>query len=306
MYDVVIVGGGVAGLSAALLLGRGRRKVLVFDGGAPRNAPAHEAHSFFTRDGTPPLELLRIGREQLAAYDVEVRAGWVADAAREGEGFRVTAADGTEVTARRLLLATGVVDVLPEIEGLRERWGGAVFHCPYCHGWEVRGRPLAVLGRGDDAMHLVKLLRGWTDDLVLCTDGPAGLDDDARAKLARHGVALREEPVVRLEGPGGRLERIVFASGEPLAREGILLRPPQRPASDLAERLGCERLPGGPLVTDPFLQTTVPGVYVAGDGGLEERVGDQGPPGEALAPEPLGQVARGALRGAEEDAFARE
>ena len=270
MYDVVIVGGGVAGLSAALLLGRGRRKVLVFDGGAPRNAPAEEAHSFFTRDGTPPLELLRIGRAQAEGYGVEIRSGRVVDVAGEEGAFAVTAEDGTEVAARRLLLATGVVDDLPEIEGLRERWGRSVFHCPYCHGWEVRDRPLAVLARGDEAMELVKLLRGWSRDLVLCTHGPAELSDEARAKLARHGVPVREEPVVRLEGgeeggEEGGLERIVFASGDPLPRAGILLRPPQRPASDLAGRLGCEHLPGGGPVVDVFRQTTVPGVYAAGD-----------------------------------------
>lgn len=266
MYDVVIVGGGVAGLSAALLLGRARRKVLVFDGGAPRNAPAEEAHSFFTRDGTPPLELLRIGRAQAEGYGIEIRSGRVTDAARDGAAFRVTAEDGTEAVARRLLLATGVVDDLPEIEGLSERWGRSVFHCPYCHGWEVRDRPLAVLGRGEEAMELVKLLRGWTRDLVLCTNGPAELGDEARAKLARHGVPVREEPVVRLEGGAeGGLERIVFASGDPLPREGILLRPPQRPASPLAERLGCEHLPSGAPVVDVFLQTTVPGVHAAGD-----------------------------------------
>jgi len=214
MYDAVIVGGGPAGLSAALLLGRSRRRVLVIDAGEPRNAPAAEAHSFFTRDGTPPGELLRIGREQAEGYGVEVRAGRVADVSRADGGFEVEMEDGGRVAGRRLVLASGVVDELPEIEGVRERWGKSVFHCPYCHGYEVRDRPLAFLADGATAMEAAGLILGWTRDVVLCTNGPSGLAEADCEKLARHGVALREEPVVRLEGAGDSLERIVFASGE--------------------------------------------------------------------------------------------
>ncbi len=264
MYDAVIVGGGAAGLSAALLLGRSRRKVLVIDAGEPRNAPASESHSFFTRDGTPPRELRRIGRQQAGVYDVEIREGRVTDISRADGGFQVEMEDGGRAAGRRLVLASGVVDELPEIEGLRERWGRSVFHCPYCHGWEVRDRPLAVLAGGETAMEAASLILGWTRDVVLCTNGPSGLGDTEREKLARHGVAVREEPIARLEGAGDSLERIVFASGEPLAREGLLVRPGQRP-SPLADRLGCERLEDGSLRLDMFGLTSVPGVYAAGD-----------------------------------------
>ena len=264
MYDAVIVGGGTAGLSAALLLGRSRRKVLVVDAGEPRNAPAAESHSFFTRDGTPPRELLRIGREQAQGYGVQVRAGRVIGISRSDNGFEVEMEDGGRAAGRRLVLASGVVDDLPEIEGLRERWGRSVFHCPYCHGYEVRGRPLAFLASGETAMEAASLLLGWTRDLAVCTNGPSGLGDAERAKLARHGVMLREEPIARLEGAGDSLERIVFASGEPLAREGLFVKPGQRP-SPFADRLGCERLEDGSLRLDTFCQTTVPGVYAAGD-----------------------------------------
>ncbi|HEU4457271.1 MAG TPA: NAD(P)/FAD-dependent oxidoreductase [Longimicrobium sp.] len=264
MYDAVIVGGGTAGLSAALLLGRSRRKVLVVDAGEPRNAPAAESHSFFTRDGTPPRELLRIGREQAKGYGVEVRAGRVTDVSRGDAGFEVEMEGGGRAAGRRLVLASGVVDDLPEIEGLRERWGRSVFHCPYCHGYEVRDRPLAFLASGETAMEAASLLLGWTRDLAVCTNGPSGLGEEDRAKLARHGVALREEEIVRLEGAGDSLERIVFASGEPLAREGLFVKPGQRP-SPFADRLGCERLEDGSLRLDMFCQTTVPGVYAAGD-----------------------------------------
>jgi len=263
-YDAVIVGGGPAGLSAALLLGRSRRKVLVIDAGEPRNAPAEHAHSFFTRDGTPPRELLRIGREQAAGYGVELREGRVIDISRRDGGFEVEMEDGGRAAGRRLVLASGVVDELPEIEGLRERWGRSVFHCPYCHGYEVRDRPLAFLADGATAMEAAGLILGWTRDVVLCTNGPSGLGDGDREKLARHGVVLREEPIVRLEGAGGSLERIVFASGEPLAREALFIRPGQRP-SPFADGLGCERMEDGSLRLDTFGLTTVPGVYAAGD-----------------------------------------
>ena len=265
MYDAIVVGGGAAGLSAALVLGRARRRVLVIDAGEPRNAPAAESHSFFTRDGAPPLELLRVGREQAAGYGVEIRAGRVADAEVSEGGFVVRTEDGGRESARRLLIATGVVDELPDVPGLRERWGKSVLHCPYCHGWEIRDRPFAALARGAAAVELGTLLLGWTRDLVVLTDGPAELGEDDRARLARHGVAVREETVARLEGEGDRLERVVFASGESLAREALFVRPPQRPGSPLADRLGCERDENGRLRTDVFRQTTVPGVYVAGD-----------------------------------------
>lgn len=264
MYDAIIVGGGAAGLSAALMLGRARRKVLVIDAGEPRNAPAEHSHSFFTRDGAPPGELLRIGREQAAGYGAEIRAGRVVEVAREEGGFAVALEDGGRESARRVVIAAGVVDELPEIEGFRDRWGGVVFHCPYCHGYEMRDQPLAVMARGAAAMEMCALILGWTRDVVLCTDGPAELGGEDRAKLARHGIRVREERIARLEGEGSALERIVFAEGPPLARAGLFVRPAQHPAP-LADRLGCERNDDGSLVLDRFGETTVPGVYAAGD-----------------------------------------
>lgn len=266
MYDVIVVGGGAAGLSAALILGRARRRALVIDAGEPRNAPSHESHSFFTRDGAPPRELVRIGREQAAAYGVEVREGRATDASRLEDGsFEVTLEDGERVCARRLLLATGVVDELPDIPGFAERWGKSVLHCPYCHGWEIRDQPFAILVNGPGTLDFVALLHGWSRDLTVCTNGPAELDDETRAKLARHGVPVREEPIAALEGPGEALERVVFAQGEPLACAALFHRPDQRPAGDLAHRLGCARRDDGMLQLDMMYQSSVPGVYIAGD-----------------------------------------
>jgi thioredoxin reductase len=270
MLDVVIVGGGPAGLNAALLLGRARRRVLVCDTGAPRNAPVAHLHGFLSRDGLPPSELGRIGREQLGAYgSVELRQVQVeaAGTASDDEGFAVTLADGTREAARRLLLATGVVDQLPAIDGLAGLWGRSVFNCPYCDGWEVRDQPLAVLGTDQRALQLALHLTRWSDDVVWCSNGPlpAPLEEAGRAPLTARGVRLRQEPIVRLEGADGQLARVVFASGEPLERRAAFLHPPTRQRSDLPGQLGCVLLEDGSVSVGDFDQTSVPGVYAAGE-----------------------------------------
>lgn len=185
IYDCIIVGGGSAGLSAALVLGRARRKVLVCDKGNPRNAPAHESHSFFTRDGTNPLELLKIGHQQLKPYKtVEFQSLGVKGIKKTGAQFEVVFDDGTSRKSRKILLAFGVVDEFPPIENFAEFWGTSVFHCPFCHGYEVRDQPLAVVGRGEIGVGMVALLKSWSADLVLCTNGKAELSADERKVLA--------------------------------------------------------------------------------------------------------------------------
>ena len=270
MDDVIIVGAGPAGLSAALLLGRIRRRVLVIDSGKPRNAPSAASHGYFTQDGTPPLELLRIGREQLRPYDVEVLDAEATDAFREGDGFTVVLGDGSRRSARRLLLTTGVVDQLPDIEGLRELWGKSVLHCAYCHGWEVRDQPLAVYANGGSAAEIVALVRCLSRDVVLCTGGPADLGDE-RELLDCNGIPVREEPVVRVEGKDGQLERIVFADGSDLPRRALFLPTLPRQHSDLPERLGCALTDIGLVQVNADGLTTVPGVYAAGDLALRKH-----------------------------------
>ena len=274
MYDVLIAGGGPAGLSAALLLGRSRRKVLVCDGGEPRNAASHASHSFLTRDGMPPLELRRIAREQLAPYpSVELCATDVVETVAADGQFEVMLGDGRHVVARKLVLATGVRDELPAIDGLAELWGTSVFHCPYCDGWEVRDRPLAVYPNSADPeilLHMATLIRHWSRDLVLLTNGPASLNAEEREQLAAMGVVLREERITRLESDNGALARIVFADGTALRRGALFVRPEQRPRTELAVRLGCDLSDDSPFFpglirVDAAWQTTVPGVYAAGD-----------------------------------------
>jgi thioredoxin reductase len=266
MDDAIIVGGGPAGLAAALTLGRGRRSVLLVDAGQGRNAPAAAVHNLLAHDGTPPEELRRIGREQLARYPaVRLREATVhsAHALDEG-GFRVRLGGGDRVEARRLLLATGLADELPAIDGLAALWGRSAFHCPYCHGFEASGRRLAVLGAAPERVRLALQLTRFTDDLVLCANGEP-LPGDLAGLLAANGVGVRAEPVTRLEGGDGRLERIVLARGAPLDRDAVFIATVLRQRSDLAGRLGCALLPDGCVEVDELARTSVPGVYAAGD-----------------------------------------
>lgn len=267
-YDVVVVGAGPAGLSAALVLGRCRRRVLVCDAGQPRNAASTALHGYLSRDGIHPAELLRLGREELRRYDtievrhVEVRDAW---SARDSHGFEVALADGSLAPCRKLLLATGVVDQLPDIEGIRAFYGRSVFHCPYCDGWEVRDQPLAIYGRGEGGKGLALELTAWSRDLVLCTDGPADIEAEDLKRLTRQGIAVHQERIARLEGTDGVLERIVFADGAVLLRRALFFSTGQHERSPLAERLGCAFTEHGTVRTGEYETTNVPGLYVAGD-----------------------------------------
>ena len=274
-FDVIIVGGGPAGLSAALVLGRCRRRVLVCDARQPRNAASHGLHLFLTRDGIKPAEFLSIAREQLQPYPtVELREGLVTKASRLDDGFELVLTDprnagngkeGQRVVGRKLLLATGVVDELPNIEGIDEFYGRSVFHCPYCDGWEMRDRAIAVYGRGENGSGLAVELLLWSRDVILCTDGPSELSAEDRESLEHHKVNVREEPIARLEGKNGQVERIMFQTGEPLEVTAIFFSTGHRQKSDLAKQLGCKLNNQDCVDTGDYEVTSVPGVYAAGD-----------------------------------------
>jgi thioredoxin reductase len=272
-WDCVVVGGGAAGLSAALVLGRARQRTLVVDDGRQSNRPAHGVGGLLGHDGRPPDELYANARAELARYPaVAVRDGTVVAGGRiPGGGFALELAGGDRVDARHVVLATGMDYRHPALPGAAERWGRSVFHCPFCHGWEVRERPLAVLDADPEGgLHRALLLAVWSDDVTLLTDGPARLDDEAAARLARAGVAVDERPVAALRGPGDALEAVVFADGSERACEGLLLAVTLHARDDLATQLGAAIAPAGPLhadgvAVDALAQTDVPGLLAAGD-----------------------------------------
>ena len=264
--DVIIVGAGPAGLSAALVLARACRRVLVFDHGHPRNASALHMHGYLTRDGIAPHDFRAFAREELARYpDVRIADVEVTSARALEGGFEVTTLDNEQFTSKKLLLATGVVDNVPDVPGLKELYGKSVFHCPYCDGYELRGQPLAVYGCDERGYGLALELTGWSDDIAIVSDGPCGIDASGLARLAKRRITVREEKVVRLEGRDGRLERIIFDSGEPLERRALFFTTGQVQRSHLADSLGCEFNDKGTVRTGPYETTHIHGLYVAGD-----------------------------------------
>lgn len=266
-WDCIVIGGGAAGLSAALVLGRARRRTLVVDAGEQSNLAAHGIGGLLGFDGTPPAELYERGREQLSAYpSVEFRAGRVV---RADTGFAVELADGARERSRTLLLAAGMDYRTPDIEGLAELWGRSVFHCPFCHGWEVRDAPLAVVGTGERAVHSALLLRGWTDDIVVLGNGPADLNAAQREQLSAAGITVDERPVARFASRDGALTAIEFTDGGSLGRRGALVAAVLHPRSTLVTQLGAETvstpISAAAVVVDAFQRTSVPGLFAAGD-----------------------------------------
>jgi thioredoxin reductase len=263
---VVVVGGGAAGLSAALVLSRARRAVLVLDSGSPRNAPAAHMHGFLSRDGLPPGELLEAGRAEVSGYGGEVLDVAVTSVAQGGpQGFRVLLADGRRVSARRLLVATGLRDELPDIPGLRDRWARDVLHCPYCHGYEVRDQQLGVLGSSPDSVRYAQIVRQWADDVVFFT--PAGaLAPAQRSQLAARAIGVVEGTVRQVLVENDVLCGVEMDDGRTIARAALFVPPRFLPNNDLLVDLGCDIDDEGWVVTTGGAgQTSVPGVWVAGN-----------------------------------------
>ena len=269
-YDVVVVGGGAAGLSGALTLARARRSVLIVDAGEPRNAPASGVHGFLTRDGMNPAALLQAGRAEVRRYGAEVLDGRVASATSVDGGFAVELEDGRRVVARRLLVATGLVDELPDVPGVRERWGRDVLHCPYCHGWEVRDQALGVLASGSWATHQALLFRQWSADVALFLHtAPRPTDEEAEG-LAARGIAVVEGEVASLEVVGDRIAGVRMGGGKVVARRAVAVMPRVVARSDVLAGLGVEATAhpsglGEHIEADASGLTAVPGVWVAGN-----------------------------------------
>ena len=268
--DVVVIGGGAAGLSGALMLARARRSVVVVDAGPPRNAPAAGVHGLLGRDGTPPAGLLDRGRAEVRSYGGEIVRGEVETVERDGDRFAVRVAGGGTLRARRLLVTTGLVDELPDVPGLRERWGRDVVHCPYCHGWEVRDRAIGVLATGPMSVHQALLFRQWSADVTLFTHRAPAPDPEQAERLAARGIAVVTGEVAALEVAGDRLTGVRLADGTVIAREVVAVAPRMVARAGLLESLGLRAVehPSGAgehVPADPTGRTEVAGVWVAGN-----------------------------------------
>ena len=266
-YDVLIVGGGAAGLSAALVLSRARRRVALVDAGKPRNAPAAHMHGYLGSDGIAPSALLTIGRDEVARYGGQVIPGAVADVVRRDgsePGFDVLLDDGRSLRARRVLVTSGLRDELPDLPGVRERWGRDLLHCPYCHGYEVRDRALGVLGGSSEAVEHAHLVRQWSDDLVFFANGGSLTADEQEAMAAR-GIGIVDGRVARIVTSDDRLTGVEMASGQVVARDAVFVRPGLAANSALLDRLECDANEHRWVVADSVGRTSVRGVWVAGN-----------------------------------------
>ncbi|MZQ87007.1 FAD-dependent oxidoreductase [Paenibacillus sp. 5J-6] len=270
LMDVGIIGGGPAGLNAALVLGRARKNVVVIDEARPRNRVTRETHGFLTRDGVAPGEFRRIAREQILAYP---SVQFVDEAAVTITGvdgnFLITTAQGNTYRTKKLLFAVGMKDLPVDIDGLADVYGKSAFVCPYCDGWELRDQSLVILTKGARALHMAKILAGWTEQYVVCTNGPDELTDEQREELKQHHVSVYESPILRIESDNGMVQKILLEDGTIVPCTGIFFAPKLAAGSDIPQTLGCQMTEAGTIVVDAFGKTNLPGVYSAGDAASE-------------------------------------
>ncbi|KMZ42258.1 MULTISPECIES: NAD(P)/FAD-dependent oxidoreductase [Bacillales] len=266
LIDVGIIGGGPAGMSAALALGRARKSVVVIDESRPRNRVTRESHGFLTRDGINPSEFRRIAREQISAYP---SVHFVEDTAVTITGhdgnFLITTAQGTTYQSKKLLFAVGMKDLPLPVNGLAEVYGKGAFVCPYCDGWELRDQPLVLIANGEKALHLAKVLSGWTNHYTLCTNGPDEFTEEQRLELLQHRVPVFDSPIERIVSVDGMVQHVELTDGNRISCKGIFFAPKLVAGSDLPQALGCQVTEAGTIIVDSFGKTSVPGVYSAGD-----------------------------------------
>jgi thioredoxin reductase len=264
--DVLIIGGSYAGLSAALALGRALRQVVVLDSGQPCNRQTPHSHNFLTQDGSPPAALAAVARAQVLAYPtVQLRQETAVAATGTDGHFTVTTASGAVLQARKLLFATGIRDLMPALPGFAECWGISAIHCPYCHGYEYRAQPTGILANGEVAAEMGPLIRNWTDKLTIFTNGPATLLPAQQQQLATRGIAVEETPVRQLLHQAGYLTHLALADGRTVPLAALYARLPFEAHCPLPQVLGCAHTEAGYITVDNFQQTSVPGIYAAGD-----------------------------------------
>ena len=265
-YDVIIVGGSYSGLAAGMALGRAMRKVLIIDSGNPCNKQTPHSHNFLTNDGKTPKEIAGLAKQQVQQYDtVSFLDARVTAGIQIENGFELQITSGEVFTGRRLVFATGIQDLLPEIPGFAAAWGISVLHCPYCHGYEVRHQKTGILANGDDGFELASLIFNWTSDLTLYTNGKSTLTGQQRDKLDKHRITITEKELERIEHKNGYIEQILFKDGSSAPVQALYARLPFVQHSSVPQSLGCERSPEGYLKTDTLQRTTIPGVFACGD-----------------------------------------
>lgn len=269
-YDCIIIGGGPAGLSGALALGRARKDVLVLDDSRPRNAVTHEMHGFVTRDRIEPSEFRRVAKEQISEYpSVEFAAETVVSVEGSDGQFQITTEQGQTYESRKVLFAIGKKDLPLPIPGLMDAYGKSAFVCPYCDGWELRDQELVIIAKGAGAMHLAKMIPGWSSRYAVCTNGPDELTEEEREELHQHNVPVFDAPIRSIVSTDGLVERIELEDGTKVPCTGIFFAPQLTLGSELPASIGCELKESGSVVTDMLGRTNVPGVYCAGDAGSE-------------------------------------
>ncbi|WP_339205557.1 NAD(P)/FAD-dependent oxidoreductase [Paenibacillus sp. FSL K6-3182] len=267
--DCAIIGGGPAGLNAALVLGRSRRVVIVFDHNKPRNAVTHESHGFITRDGIEPRELRRLAHADIARYpSVTIKPDKVTEVQRSEMGFHLMTSNGVIYHARTLILAAGLKESLPAIPGIRDFYGRSLFSCPYCDGWELRDQPLVVISEGSNIFNLAKTVFNWSRNVVVCTNGMNSLSSQQIGQLGQRGIQVTQQKIKALHGENGRLHRIVFANNTEIERTGGFVTPSWGQAAHFGEALGCAMTQAGGFVTDDYGRTSIRGIYAAGDSSI--------------------------------------
>ena len=265
-YDVIIVGGSYAGLSAGMALGRALRNILIIDSGNPCNIQTPHSHNFLTQDGKTPAEITAVAKRQVEEYKtVKFYSGLAAKGGKTENGFEITTGAGDIFTGKRLVFATGVKDFMPEIPGFAECWGISVIHCPYCHGYEVRNEKTGILANGDVAYHYAQLIRNWTKDLTIFTNGKSTLSAEQTETITRHNIQIVEQELASLQHQNGSIKEIVFRDSSTFPLKAIYSRPDFQQHCEIPEKIGCELTEQGFLKVDMFQQTTVGNVFACGD-----------------------------------------
>jgi len=265
-FDVIIVGGSYAGLSAGMSLGRFLRKVLIIDSGKPCNEQTPHSHNFLTQDGKTPKEISELSKKQVLEYEtVEFHQGKAIDEKKTEKGFEIITENGENFNSKKLIIATGIIDEVPDIKGFKESWGISLIHCPYCHGYEFRNKKTGIIANGDRAFHIASLVKNLTDDVTLLTRGKAEFSDQQKEKLAKNNIQIIETEISELKHQNGLVESLIFSDRKEIEFEAVYGAFPFKQHSEIPQILGCELTEMGHIKTDFMQKANIPGVFVCGD-----------------------------------------